>query len=70
MDRVYHIVGWKIRTPFQILEPKAGTIVTDVDSDEESYVHNKVDNEFDEDDEDNKKEKNDKKKAKKYFQHG
>jgi hypothetical protein len=64
MDRVYHIVGWKIRTLLQILVPKAGTIVAYVDGGEKSYMHSKVDNEVGEDDDDNKKVKSDIKKAK------
>jgi hypothetical protein len=39
MERLYHIVWWKIRTPLQILEPRRGTIYTDVISGEETIVY-------------------------------
>jgi hypothetical protein len=36
MDILYHIVGWNIITLLQILEPKKGTIITEIQSGEET----------------------------------
>jgi hypothetical protein len=37
MERLNHIVGWKIRTPFEMLLPRKGKILRDVVTEDEKY---------------------------------
>jgi hypothetical protein len=67
MERLYHIVGWKIRTPFEMLIPRKGKFLRDVVTIDETYdmdMQDYDDESWDEIEEENDAALNDIKKAK------